>query len=119
MDRDDKALVHCDVEVVQRPGKFWAKVTYSDHDWDKDTQITLPLSILQFVKLKDVLYDEDAIAQLGVQVCHSKLYGGAASLVKIQFFESSTIFCHFNKLLFVMSHPQHQQIFMHGNDLLT
>lgn len=39
--RDDKSLVHYDVEVVQRPSKSWEKITYSDHDWEKDNQRSL------------------------------------------------------------------------------
>ena len=33
--RDDKALVHTDVEVVQRPSKSWVRVQYADHDWKR------------------------------------------------------------------------------------
>lgn len=116
--RDDKALIHCDVEVVQRPSKSWAKVTYSDHDWYKDTQRALQITTLQFVKVNASPEDINFAQLGGVQISQSKLTGGGVSLVKIHFFESSSIFWHFNELLFVMSRQNHSEWFMTNNFLV-
>ena len=101
--RDDKALVHCDVEVVQRPSKSWRKISYADHDWQKDTQRSLQITTYQFVKLKEKKMDVDCIILDDTPVCQTNLTGPGLSLVKEHFNEGSTVFRHLNELLFVMS----------------
>ncbi|CAC5412537.1 unnamed protein product [Mytilus coruscus] len=114
--RDGKALVHCDVEIVQRPSKSWKKVIYSDHDWEKDTKRSLQITTYQFVKVKDMSENEDIVAQFsGIPICQSRLTGGGLSIVKIHYFENSTVFRHFNEFLFVMT-LENQHAFFHIGD---
>lgn len=48
--------------------------------------------------------DENIIAQFsGIPICQSRMTGGGVSIVKIHYFENSTVFRHFNELLYVMT----------------
>lgn len=106
-------LVHCDVEVVQRPSKSWQKVSYSDHDWNKDTQRSLQITTDQFVKLKEFSSPEETLVGLGgLPIYQSRLQGGGLSVVKIHFTEHSTIFRHLNELLYLVSLTQFKPFFL-------
>lgn len=117
--RDDKALVHTDVQVVERPSKSWYKIAYADHDWAKDTQRSLQITTYQFVEMKEKPQNDNIY--LGeVPVCQTNLTGPGLSLVKIHQFEGSTVFRHFNELLFVLTVEKFEKFFVDSNgDLLS
>jgi hypothetical protein len=116
--RDDKSLVHCDVEVVQRPSKSWKKVVYSDHDWEKDTKRSLQITTYQFVRVKDHANTDNVLQLNGIPVCQSRLTGGGISIVKLHYFEGSTVFRHFNELLHVMSLDDYKNFFKTGSNII-
>ncbi|CAG2236052.1 unnamed protein product [Mytilus edulis] len=64
--RDNKDLVHTDVEVVQRPSKSWIKISYSNHDWAKDSNRTLAITTIQLIspKQSSVSNDYEYLSQL-------------------------------------------------------
>lgn len=114
--RDDKALVHTDVEVVQRPSTSWVRVQYADHDWEKDSKRTLSITTYQFVHVAKIDEEEHLQSIIGsVGVSKTRLRGNGASLVKVHFYESSTAFRHMNELLFIMSLDEYQHHFL-SND---
>ena len=57
VERDNKTLVHTDVEVVQRPSKSWMKIgiAYSDYDWAKDSNRTLAITTFQLISPKTAM----------------------------------------------------------------
>ena len=114
--RDDKALVHTDVEVVQRPSKSWVKVQYSDHDWEKDSTRTLAVTTYQFVSV-DTIYEEEQLQSViaGVSVSKTRIRGNGVSLVKIHFLEATTAFRHMNELLYLMSLDKYQKYFLQNS----
>ena len=113
--RDDKALVHTDVEVVQRPSKSWHRVTYSDHDWGKSWERTLQITTYQFLQVLE-LQSTETISYLGsVGVTKTRVKGSGISLVKMHYFEPSTAFRHMNELLYIMSLKHCSHHFMHDH----
>lgn len=62
--RDNKALVHTDVEVVQQPIRSWKVVQYQDHDWAKDPHRTLCFTTYQLVKETKMEKDAELICHL-------------------------------------------------------
>ena len=116
--RDNKALVHTDVEIVQRP-KSWKRIQYSDHDWNKDSKRTITITTYQFVKKKEIS-EEVMISELaGIPACTTRLQGPAVSLVKATYFEKSTAFRHLNETLFIMSLPQYTEHFTSNGKFTT
>ena len=118
--RDDKSLVHCDVEVVQRPSKSWKKVVYSDHDWEKDTKRSLQITTYQFVKVKNSLSDDKNYAYdlCSIPICQSRITGGGMSVVKLHFFEPSTVFRHVNELMFLMTLQENITFFKNETQII-
>lgn len=100
--RDNKALVHTDIEIVQRPSKSWKKISYSDHDWDKDRNRTLAITTYQLIQRK--MDTEEYINQLnGIPLTRSRLSGEGISIVKMSFFQKEGAFRHLNETFFIMS----------------
>lgn len=97
--RDNKALVHTDIEVVQRSSKSWVRVQYEDHDWGKDSNRTLAITTYQFIKLKDLSPGMTEVNQLNsIPLCTTHLSGPGISLVKMPCFQKESIFRHLMKL---------------------
>ena len=118
--RDDKALVHTDVEIVQRPSKSWVKVQYSDHDWEKDSSRTLSVTTYQFVSVDKTVGEEKVNSILGnVAVSKTRVHGNGASLVKIHYSEASTVFRHMNELLFIMSLDKYKSHFLKNDNFVS
>lgn len=116
--RDDKALVHTDVEVVQRPSKSWTRIRYSDHDWEKNCENTLQISTYQFVEV--ISEQSEVLSFIGtVGVTKTRVRGNGVSLVKMHYFEPSTAFRHMNELLFIMSLDEHSHYFLQNDELVT
>jgi hypothetical protein len=110
--RDNKALVHTDVEVVQRPSKSWKRVQYEDHDWAKDTNRTLCITTYQLIKpKKDLLSGGDACTLGQVVVNKAKFAGRGISVVKMSYFEKESVIRHLNETLFIMSNEQFRDHF--------
>ena len=100
--RDNKALVHTDIEIVQRPSKYRKKISYSDHDWDKDRNRTLAITTYQLIQRK--MDTEEYINQLnGIPLSRSRLSGEGISIVKMSFFQKEGAFQHLNETFFIMS----------------
>lgn len=118
--RDNKAKVHCDCEVVQRPSKSWIKINYSDHDWQKSTDKTLTLTTYQFVNLTDVAKQEIIQSEIcGIPVSRTRVTGPAVTIVKMSFFEPESCFRHFNELLYIMSLDKHKNHFMDETNFIS
>ncbi|CAG2254246.1 unnamed protein product [Mytilus edulis] len=109
--RDNKDLVHTDVEVVQRPSKSWIKISYSNHDWAKDSNRTLAITTIQLIspKQSSVSNDYEYLSQLdGIPICKSKIGGKGISLIKMSYFEKESAFRHLNELLYIIfKHKEH------------
>ncbi len=104
---DNKALVHTDVEVVQRPGKSWKCVVYDDHDWAKDSKRTLCITTYQLVKMTSVSPEACYMGQLGrIPFSQTKLQGPGVSIVKMSFFEKESAMRHFNETMFLLSREE-------------
>lgn len=80
--RDDKALVHTDVEIVQRPSKSSIRVRYADHVWEKDSNHTLAITTYQFVIILKLNSEEQSVARIGSGgVSKTRVHGNGISLV--------------------------------------
>ena len=102
--RDNKAKVHCDVEVVQRASKSWVKVQYSDHNWEKSSERTLTPTTYQFVNLTELSKQEVLLSEIdGIPLVKTRVTGEALTLIQASFFEPESCFRHLNELLYVMS----------------
>jgi len=101
--------VHTDIEVVQRPSKSWVKISYSDHDWEKDSDRTLAITTYQLLKQKQLFENPEYTTHLtGIPVSKSRTTGMGVSLVKMSYFEKEGAFRHMNETLFVMNkHKDH------------
>ena len=111
--RDDKAKVHTDTEVVDRPSKSWRRIRYSDHGFEKDSRRSVTVTTYQFVVQKEIT-ESCLITHLeGVPVSRTRVTGPGLCLVKSTYFEESTAFRHFNELLFVVSQERHRSHFVH------
>lgn len=118
--RDDKSRVHTDVEPVQRPSKSWTKINYADHDWAKDTRRTLIVTTYQFVHLSKISEEEIALSSVGgIPVCRTRVTGPGEAIVKIGFFEPSTIWRHMNETLFVLSQEINKHHFISDNRFVS
>ncbi|WAQ93675.1 hypothetical protein MAR_006146 [Mya arenaria] len=116
--RDDKALVHTDVEVVQRPSKSWTRIRYSDHDWEKNCENTLQISTYQFVEV--ISEHSEVVSFIGtVGVTKTRVKGNGVSVVKMHYFEPSTAFRHMNELLFIASLDKHNHHFLQNGELVS
>ena len=106
--RDDKAKVHLDSEVVDRPSKSWQRVRYSDHHFSKDSRRTVTITTYQFVSRKE-MHDQVLISAIDdIPVTRTRVTGPGLCLVKATHFEAETIFRHMNELLAVMcENPEH------------
>lgn len=104
-------MVHTDVEVVQRPSKSWIKISYSDHDWAKDSNRTITITTIQLIspKQSSVSNDYEYLSQLdGIPTCKSKIGGKGISLIKMSYFEKEGAFRHLNELLYIIfKHKEH------------
>ena len=118
--RDNKALVHTDVEVVQRPSKSWLRVQYEDHDWEKDSNRTIAVTTYQLLKVKDVSDSTDEISHLNsIPLCNSRLSGPGISVVKMSYFQKESIFRHLNETLFIMSLETNVSHFMKNGSFVN
>ncbi|CAG2207627.1 unnamed protein product [Mytilus edulis] len=118
--RDNKAKVHCDVEVVQRPSKSWVKVRYCDHDWEKSTDKTITPTTYQFVNLSNVSKEEVLLSELdGIPMVKTRVNGPGLTLIKASFFEPESCFRHMNELLFVMSLDHFKDHFIKNDQFVS
>ena len=99
--RDNKARVHCDVEVVDRPSKSWKRVRYSDHHFDKDSKRSITITTYQLVK--ENTNDSHILTTLGsIPVTRTRVTGKGICIVKASYFELESVFRHLNEFLIVM-----------------
>ena len=118
--RDNKAKVHCDVEVVQQPSKSWVKVQYSDHNWDKSSKRTLTHTTYPFVNLTELSKQEMLLSEIdGIPLVKTRVTGEALTLIKASFFEPESCFRHLNELLYAMSLDKYSHHFFRDKKLVS
>ncbi|XP_021376553.1 uncharacterized protein LOC110465207 [Mizuhopecten yessoensis] len=118
--RDNKAKVHCDVEVIQRPSKSWVKVRYSDHDWQKNSDRTLVPTTYQLVSMTDLSKEENVLCELdGIPMVKTRVTGPGLSIIKSSLFEQESCFRHMNELLFVLSLEEFKYHFMRDGEFVS
>jgi hypothetical protein len=114
--RDNKARVHCDVEVVDRPSKSWRQIRYSDHHFEKDSKRSITITTYQFVKENSFSPSSNILTTIGdLPVTRTRVTGRGLCVVKSAYFQDESVFRHLNELLIVM--VNNKDHFMHDGKL--